>query len=146
MMCVVLFSAFFFSFKKIISAKTRGRKIQGWGWGWGAAAERLQENELLVGVFWARRSLPASLLSVAGVRQRESQEITGGLTVPRPVTTLPGNSTEPMGHRLGQLGPCAHRKERQPRARETVPPGTPMCGSVATHGETGRGEPKWAQG
>lgn len=27
MMCMVLFSACFFSFKKIISAKTRGRKI-----------------------------------------------------------------------------------------------------------------------
>lgn len=106
-------------------------------------------------MLWARGPCQPPSRSLAGVGRRESQG--GGLAVPHPehpTSLAPCNSIGLMGHRLRHLGPRALKKERKQGAKETVPPGTPVGGSAATHGvepaeECPHGfkvKPKWQRG
>lgn len=110
-------------------------------------------------MLWARSSCQPPSRSLAGVGWRESQggtHLAGSLChTPEYLTSLaPCNSIGRMGHRLGHLGPRAHKKERKQGVKETVPPGTPVGGSAATHGvepaeECPHGfkvKPKWQRG
>jgi hypothetical protein len=123
----LFFVLFFLSSKNHLCKNKRCRKI------WEtkqAGQETVGKREWLVG----RGFLPI----LAGVRQSKSHWHQGhpvGLTLSHPVTLPPpslcGYSLDPVGHRLGHLGPCAHRKERQEGARDTVPPVT--SGWVSSH-------------